>query len=81
MLVSWFERAFAALPAPRTGNAKRAKRYELLETLAIALTAFASAIFTVIGQESFRAAEGGREIVVARPLTVAVSLAAARSHG
>lgn len=40
MLVSWFERAFAALPAPRTGNAKR---HDLLEILAIALTAFASA--------------------------------------
>jgi len=36
MLVSWFERAFAALPDPRTGNAKR---HDLLEVLAIALTA------------------------------------------
>ena len=36
MLVSIFETAFAALPDPRTGNAKR---HELLEILTIALTA------------------------------------------
>ena len=36
MSVSWFETAFAALPDPRTGNAKR---HDLLEVLTIALTA------------------------------------------
>ena len=41
--MSWFEKAFAALPDPRTGNAKR---HDLLEILTIALTA------TVCGAES-----------------------------
>lgn len=41
--MSWFETAFAALPDPRTGNAKR---HDLLEILTIALTA------TVCGAES-----------------------------
>jgi predicted transposase YbfD/YdcC len=41
--MSWFEEAFAALPDPRTGNAKR---HDLLEILTIALTA------TVCGAES-----------------------------
>ncbi|BAI72011.1 transposase (plasmid) [Azospirillum sp. B510] len=40
---SWFEKAFDALPDPRTGNAKR---HDLLEILTIALTA------TVCGAES-----------------------------
>ena len=35
-MLSWFENAFAALPDPRTGNAKR---HDLLEVLTIALTA------------------------------------------
>lgn len=41
--MSWFDKAFAALPDPRTGNAKR---HDLLEILTIALTA------TVCGAES-----------------------------
>lgn len=41
--MSWYEKAFAALPDPRTGNAKR---HDLLEILTIALTA------TVCGAES-----------------------------
>jgi predicted transposase YbfD/YdcC len=41
--MSWFEKAFDALPDPRTGNAKR---HDLLELLTIALTA------TVCGAES-----------------------------
>lgn len=41
--MSWFEEAFAGLPDPRTGNAKR---HDLLEILTIALTA------TVCGAES-----------------------------
>src|SRR5579859_3237025 len=41
--MSWFEDAFAALPDPRTGNAKR---HDLLEVLTIALTA------TICGAES-----------------------------
>ena len=43
MSFSWFEAAFAALPDPRTGNAKR---HDLLEVLTIALTA------SVCGAES-----------------------------
>jgi predicted transposase YbfD/YdcC len=35
-VLSWFEAAFAALPDPRTGNAKR---HDLLEVLTLALTA------------------------------------------
>jgi len=42
-LGSWFERAFAGLPDPRTGNAKR---HDLLELLVMALTA------SVCGAES-----------------------------
>lgn len=41
--MEWFERAFASLPDPRTGNAKR---HDLLEILTIALTA------SVCGAES-----------------------------
>ena len=41
--MNWFEKAFDALPDPRTGNAKR---HDLLEILTIALTA------TVCGAES-----------------------------
>lgn len=41
--MSWFDAAFEALPDPRTGNAKR---HDLLEVLAIALTA------TVCGAET-----------------------------
>ncbi|MEI7609190.1 MAG: transposase family protein, partial [Rhodospirillaceae bacterium] len=41
--MNWFEKAFDALPDPRTGNATR---HELLEILTIALTA------TICGAES-----------------------------